>query len=70
VARKGRKARKKRRPSRGRADGARGIPSAPTKPESMERDFELSAFRDEVIEGVRRLAGSRSLRDIVRDDRT
>ena len=38
-----------------------------TETETVEQALDLVAFRQEVIDGVRRVAGSRSLRDVFRD---
>ena len=65
MARKTRKVRKTLRPRQGGPGGATGIPGAATKTASTECELDLGAFREEIIAGVRRLAGSRSLRDIL-----
>lgn len=67
MATKGRKVRKNLRLTQAKVDRARRILGAETETETIERALDLVAFRDEVVEGVRRLAGSRSLQDIVRD---
>ena len=45
-------------------DQARRILGTRTETETVEQALELVAFRKEVVEGIRRIAGSRSLRDI------
>jgi hypothetical protein len=46
---------------------ARRILGTATETETVEQALDLVAFRHEVVEGVRRLAGSRSLSDVLRD---
>jgi hypothetical protein len=67
VARKARKVHKNPRLTPAKVDRARGILDTETETETIERALDLVAFREEVIAGVRRLAGSRSLQDIIRD---
>lgn len=45
-------------------DRARDILGTKTETETVEQALELVAFRKEVSEGIRRIAGSRSMRDI------
>jgi hypothetical protein len=45
-------------------DRARRILGTQTETETVEQALELVAFRSEVTEGIRRVAGSKSLRDI------
>lgn len=49
-------------------DRARRILGTKTETETVEQALELVAFRKEVSEGIRRIAGSRSLRDIYAQD--
>ncbi len=67
MATKARKVRKNLRLTQAKVDRARRILGTETETETIERALDLVAFREEVIEGVRRLAGSRSLQDIIRD---
>jgi hypothetical protein len=45
-------------------DRAKRIPGASTETETVEQSLEVAAFRKEVSEGIRRIAGSRSMRDV------
>ena len=67
MATKARKVRKNLRLTQVKVDRARRILGTATETETIERALDLVAFREEVIAGVRRLAGSRSLQDVVRD---
>jgi Arc/MetJ family transcription regulator len=49
-------------------DRARRILGTSTETETVERALELVAFREEVSEGVRRIAGSGSMRDIYAEE--
>lgn len=60
--------RKNLRLSQAKIDRARRILGTKTETETVERALDLVAFRDEAIAGVRRMAGSRSLRDVFRDE--
>jgi hypothetical protein len=60
--------RKNLRLSQTKLDRARRILGTKTETETVERALDLVAFRQEVVAGVRRLAGSRSLRDVFRDE--
>jgi hypothetical protein len=66
-ARKVPKVRKNLRLTQANVDRARRILGAATETETIEQALDLVAFREEVLAGVRRLAGSRSLRDFVDD---
>ena len=44
---------------------AQRILGTATETETVEQALDLMAFRQEVIDGVRRMAGSRSLRDVL-----
>ncbi len=67
MATKGRKVRKNLRLTQAKVDRARRILGTETETETIEQALDLVAFREDVIAGVRRLAGSRSLQDVVRD---
>ena len=67
MATKYRKVRKNLRLTQAKLDRARRILGAETETDTVEQALELVAFRREVVDGVRRLAGSRSLHDVVRD---
>ena len=67
MASKIRKVRKNIRLTQAKVDRARRILGTETETETIEQALDLVAFRQEVIDGVRRLAGSRSLRDALRD---
>ena len=45
-------------------DRARRILGTDTETETVEQALELVAFRKEVSDGIRRIAGSKSMRDI------
>lgn len=64
---KARKVRKNLRLTQAKVDRARRILGTDTETETIEQALDLVAFRQEVIAGVRRLAGSRSLQDVMRD---
>ena len=61
------KVRKNLRLSQGKLSRAQRILGAATETETVERALDLVTFRHDVIAGVRRVAGSRSLRDVLRD---
>ena len=63
-----RKVRKNLRLTQAKVDRARRILGTTTETETIEQALDLVAFRQEVVAGVRRLAGSRSLHDVLRDD--
>ncbi len=67
MATKARKVRKNLRLTQAKVDRARRILGADTETETIERALDLVAFRQEVIDGVRRVAGSGSLQDVTRD---
>jgi hypothetical protein len=67
MATKARKVRKNLRLTQAKVDRARRILGAATETETIEQALDLVAFRQEVVSGVRRLAGSGSLRDVTRD---
>jgi hypothetical protein len=46
---------------------AQRILGTATETDTVEQALDLVAFRQEVIDGVRRVAGTRSLRDVFRD---
>ena len=68
VATKSRRVRKNYRLTQAKLDRARQLLGTDTETETIEQALDLVAFRLEVIEGVRRLAGSRSMRDVLRDE--
>ena len=49
---------------------AQRILGTATETDTVEQALDLVAFRQEVIDGVRRVAGTRSLRDVFRDHPT
>ncbi|CAN5737504.1 hypothetical protein BH23GEM7_BH23GEM7_39350 [soil metagenome] len=49
-------------------DQARDILGTKTETETVEQALELVAFRKEVSEGIRRIAGSHSMRDIFAEE--
>jgi hypothetical protein len=63
-----RKVRKNLRLSQAKLDRAKRILGTETETETVEQALDLVAFREEVIAGARRLAGSKSLRDVLRDE--
>lgn len=67
MATKARKVRKNLRLTQEKVDQARRILGTETETETIEQALDLVAFRRDVIDGVRRLAGSRSLQDVLRD---
>ena len=67
MATKARKVRKNLRLTQAKVDRARRILSTETETETIEQALDLVSFRQEVIEGVRRLAGTGSLQDVTRD---
>ena len=68
MATKVRKVRKNLRLTQAKVDRARRILGTATETETIEQALDLVAFRQEVVAGVRRLAGSRSLQDVLGDD--
>lgn len=62
-----RRVRKNFRLTQAKLDRARRVLGADTETETIEQALDLVAFRHDVLEGVRRLAGARSLRDVLRD---
>jgi hypothetical protein len=67
MAAKTRKVRKNLRLTQAKLDRAKRILGTETETETIEQALDLVAFREEVIGGVRRLAGSGSLHDVIRD---
>jgi hypothetical protein len=63
-----RRVRKNMRIRQGLLDRARTILGAKTETETVEQALELVTFREEVVTGIRRIAGSRSTRDIYIDE--
>ena len=61
------KVRKNLRLTQAKLDRARRILHAETETETVEQALDLVVFRREALAGVRRLAGSRSWRDVLRD---
>lgn len=68
MAIRSRKVRKNLRLSQAKLDRARRILGTETETETIEQALDLVAFRQEVMEGVRRLAGTKNLQDVLRDD--
>ncbi len=68
MATKARKVRKNLRLTQAKVDRARRILGTDTETETIEQALDLVAFRQEVVDGVRDLAGSHSLRDVFRDE--
>jgi hypothetical protein len=68
IVRRERTARKNLRLSQAKLDRARRILGTKTETETVEQALDLVAFREEVAAGVRRMVGSRSLRDVFRDE--
>jgi len=58
-----RRVRKNLRLDQAKLDRARRILGTATETETVEQALDLVAFRQEVTAGVRRLAGSKTLRD-------
>ncbi len=67
MATRERKVRKNLRLTQQKVDRARRILGTATETETIEQALDLVAFREDVLAGVRRLAGSRSLQDVLRD---
>ena len=67
MATKARKVRKNFRLTQAKVDRARRILGTDTETETIEQALDLVAFRQEVVAGVRRLAGTGSLQDVTRD---
>jgi hypothetical protein len=68
MATKARRVRKNYRLTQAKLDRARQLLGTVTETETIEQALDLVAFREEVLAGVRRLAGSRSMRDVLGDD--
>lgn len=62
-----RRVRKNLRLTQEKVDRAMEILGTETETETIEQALDLVVFRKEVIDGVRRLAGTRSLRDVLGD---
>ena len=67
MATKARKVRKNLRLTQAKVDRAKRILGTATETETIEQALDLVAFRQDVIDGVRRLAGSRSMADVLGD---
>jgi hypothetical protein len=67
MATRARKVRKNLRLTQAKVDRARRILGTETETETIEQALDLVAFRQEVVHGVRRLAGSGSVHDVMRD---
>lgn len=67
MATKARKVRKNLRLTQAKVDRAKRILGTETETETIEQALDLVAFRQDVIDGVRRLAGSRSMADVLGD---
>ena len=68
MAKAGKVVRKNMRLRQDLLDRARRILGARTETETVEQALELVTFRKEVAEGILRIAGSRSLRDIYAEE--
>lgn len=64
----GRIVRKNMRLSQDLLDRARRVLGTRTETETVEQALELVSFRKEVVDGIRRIAGSGSLRDIYAEE--
>lgn len=64
MAKAGKVVRKNMRLRQDLIDRAKRILGTRTETETVEQALELVAFRKEVSEGIRRIAGSHSMRDI------
>jgi hypothetical protein len=60
--------RKNMRISQEKLDRAREILGTKTETETVDAALDMIAFRKEVLEGVRRIAGSNSMRDIYAEE--
>lgn len=60
--------RKNMRLDQKKLDRAKRILGTRTETETVEQALDLVAFHQEVAEGVRRIAGSNSLRDVFADE--
>ena len=67
MATKPRRVRKNYRLTQAKLDRARQVLGTDTETETIEQALDLVAFREEVLAGVRRLAGKRIWRDVLRD---
>jgi hypothetical protein len=56
--------RKNLRLTQEKLDRAKRILGTKTETETVEQALDLVAFREEVVEGVHRMAGSNSIRDV------
>lgn len=65
---KGTTTRKNLRLTQEKIDRARRILGTKTETETIEQALDLVAFRQEVVEGIDRIAGTGALRDIFADD--
>ena len=66
---KSRKVRKNMRLTQAKLRRAQRILGTPTETDTVEQALDLVAFREEVIAGIRRASGTRSLRDTDDDAR-
>jgi hypothetical protein len=62
-----RRVRKNYRLTQAKIDRARQVLGVGSETETIEAALDLVAFRHDVLEGVRRLAGARGLRDVLGD---
>jgi hypothetical protein len=67
MAEKAGKVRKNLRLTQAKINRAQRILGTATETETIEEALDLVAFRQEVLEGVRRAAGARAMRDVLRD---
>jgi hypothetical protein len=68
MATKARRVRKNYRLTQAKLDRARKLLGTDTETETIEQALDLVAFREEVLAGVRRLAGKRLWRDVLGDN--
>jgi hypothetical protein len=61
--------RKNLRLSQAKLDRARRLLGTTTETETVEQALDLVAFRDEAVEGVRSMGGTKSIRDVFAEDR-
>ena len=67
MAEKAGKVRKNLRLTQAKINRAQRILGTATETETIEEALDLVAFRQEVLEGVRRVAGARAMRDVLLD---
>ena len=65
MAARSRTVRKNLRLNQAKLDRAKRILGTKTETETVDQALDLVAFRNEVMEGVRRLAGAKNVRDVL-----